>query len=41
MLFRRVSLYFMTAFVFLGVNGLPKDCSRNQVYLLSGGHVGV
>ena len=25
---------------FWGINGLPRDCSQNQVYLISIGHVG-
>ena len=27
--------------MFLGVNGLLGDCSRNQIYLQSVGHVGM
>ena len=41
MLFRRISLYFMTGFFVVGVNGLLRDSSRNQFYLDSVGHVGV
>ena len=41
MIFRGISLYFMTGFCVLGVNGLLRDCSRRQVYLHLVGHVGV
>ena len=41
MLFRRISLYFMTGFCVFGVNGALRDCFRNQVYLDSAGHVGM
>ena len=43
MLFYRISLYFMTGFcIFKEKNGLLiTECSQNQVYLLTGGHVGV
>ena len=41
MLFRRASLYFMIGFCVFGVNGVLKDCSLNQVYLHSVGHVGL
>ena len=35
-----VVIYDLLSF-FYRVNGLLRDCSRNQVYLLSGGNVGV
>ena len=41
MLFRRISLYFMTGFCVFGVNGVLRDCSLNQVYLYTAGHMGV
>ena len=41
MIFRGISLYFMTGFCVFGVNGLLRDCSLNQIYLHSVGHMGV
>ena len=41
MLFRRISLYFMTSFCVFGVNGVLRDGSLNQIYLRSVGHMGV